>query len=189
MGGVVNLVMVATVMVVVAMGMAISMPMAATCGVSPSLRQEGGLAAFQGEPPLLQQIGQHRILKQPQLTGAHLQGYMAVAEVIGRPQQVEGVAGAHHQQGLSGRLHPNRRRSRLPAEPLARLQRLAALQLQHQITAAGAAAMAAQPGALIGAEGEAQPRLRGAGWRRAGAPGESEGPGCGFRQGGWLPEA
>ena len=173
----------------VAMGMAISMPMAASCGIGPGLRQEGGLAAFQVEPPLLQQIGQHGILKQPQLTGAHLQRHMAVAEVISRPQQVEGVGGAHHQQELSGRLHPNRRRSRLPAEPFARLQRLAALQLQHQITAADAPAMAAQPGALIGAEGEAQPRLRSAGWGRAGAPGEGEGPGGGFRQGDWLPEA
>ena len=183
MGAVVNLV------VDVAMGMAISMPMAASCGVSPSLREEGGLAAFQGEPPLLQQIGQHRILNQPQLTGAHLQGHMAVAEVIGRPQQVEGVAGAHDQQGLSGRLHPNRRRSRLPAEPFARLQRLAALQLQHQIATAGATAMTPQPPALSGAEAEAQPRLRSPGRRRAGALGEGERPGCGFRQGGRLPEA
>jgi hypothetical protein len=85
------------VMLVVAMGMAKSMLMAASCGIGPGLRQEGGLAAFQVEPPLLQKIGQHGILKQPQLTGAHLQRDMAVAEVIGRPQQVEGVGGAHHQ--------------------------------------------------------------------------------------------
>ena len=144
---------------------------------------------LQLQPPLRQQIGQHRILKQPQLTGAHLQRHMAVAEVISRPQQVEGVAGAHHQQGLGGRLHPHRRIAGRTAEPFARLQRLAALQLQHQITTAGAAAMTPQPEALIGAEAEAQPRLRGAGRRRAGALGEGEGPGCGFRQGGWLPEA
>ena len=101
---------------------------------------------------------------------------MAVAEVISRPQQVEGVAGAHHQQGLSGSLHPHRRIAGAAAEPFARQQRLAALQLQHQITAAGAAAMTPQPGSLIGAEGQPQPRLRGAGRRRAGAPGEGEGP-------------
>jgi len=97
---------------------------------------------------------------------------MAVAEVIGRPQQVEGVAGAHHQQGLSGRLHQHRRITGRTAEPFARLQRLAALQLQHQITTAGATAMTPQPAALSGAEAEAQPRLRGAGRRRAGALGE-----------------
>jgi len=173
------------VVVVVAMAMAV----AACSGIGAGLWQEGGLAMLQLQPPLLQQIGQHRILKQPQLTGAHLQRHMAVAEVIGRPQQVEGVAGAHHQQGLSGRLHPHRRIAGRTAEPFARLQRLAALQLQHQITTAGATAMTPQPAALSGAEAEAQPRLRGAGRRRAGALGEGEGPGCGFRQGGWLPEA
>jgi len=171
------------------MAMAMTMPVAACSGIGAGLRQEGGLAVLQLQPPLFQQIGQHRILKQPQLPGAHLQSHMAVAEVISRPQQVEGVAGAHHQQRLSGRLHPHRRIAGRTAEPFARLQRLAALQLQHQITTAGAAAMTPQPEALIGAEAEAQPRLRGAGRRRAGALGEGEGPGCGFRQGGWLPEA
>ena len=177
------------VVMVVVVFVAMAMPVAACSGIGAGLRQEGGLAVLQLQPPLLQQIGQHRILKQPQLTGAHLQRHMAVAEVIGRPQQVEGVAGAHHQQGLSGRLHPHRRIAGRTAEPFARLQRLAALQLQHQITTAGAAAMTPQPEALIGAEAEAQPRLRGAGRRRAGALGEGEGPGCGFRQGGWLPKA
>lgn len=179
----------ATWVVVVVVARAMTMPEAACSGIGAGLRQEGGLAVLQLQPPLLQQIGQHRILKQPQLAGAHLQRHMAVAEVIGRPQQVEGVAGAHHQQGLSSRLHPHRRIARLTAEPFARLQRLAALQLQQQITTAGATAMTPQPEALIGAEAEAQPRLRGAGRRRAGALGEGEGPGCGFRQGGWLPEA
>ena len=182
-------VVVVVVVVDVAVIVAMAMPMAVCSGIGAGLWQEGGLAVLQLQPPLLQQIGQHRILKQPQLTGAHLQRHMAVAEVIGRPQQVEGVAGAHHQQGLSGRLHPHRRIAGRTAEPFARLQRLAALQLQHQITTAGATAMTPQPEALIGAEAEAQPRLRGAGRRRAGALGEGEGPGCGFRQGGWLPEA
>ena len=174
---------------VVVVVVAMSRPVAACSGIGAGLRQEGGLAVLQLQPPLLQQIGQHRILKQPQLTGAHLQRHMAVAEVIGRPQQVEGVAGAHHQQGLSGRLHQHRRIAGRTAQPFARLQRLAALQLQQQITTASATAMTPQPEALIGAEGEAQPRLRGAGRRRAGALGEGEGPGCGFRQGGWLPKA
>jgi len=177
------------VVVGVAVIVAMAMPVAACSGIGAGLRQEGGLAVLQLQPPLLQQIGQHRILKQPQLTGAHLQRHMAVAEVISRPQQVEGVAGAHHQQGLSGRLHQHRRIAGRTAQPFAWLQRLAALQLQHQITTAGATAMTPQPAALSGAEAEAQPRLRGAGRRRAGALGEGEGPGCGFRQGGWLPEA
>jgi hypothetical protein len=60
--------------------------------------------------------------------------------------------------------------------------------LQHQIATAGATAMTPQPPALSGAEAEAQPRLRSPGRRRAGALGEGERPGCGFRQGGWLPE-
>ena len=150
--------------------------MATSCGIGAGLRQEGGQAALQLQPPLLQQIGQHRILKEPQLPGAHLQSHMAIAEVIGRPQQVEGVAGARHQQGLSGSLHPHRRIAGAAAEPFARQQRLAALQLQQQITAAGAAAMTPQPGSLIGAEGQPQALLRGAGRRRAGAPGEGEGP-------------
>ena len=180
---------VVVVVVDVAVIVAMAMPVAVCSGIGAGLRQEGGLAVLQLQPPLLQQIGQHRILKQPQLTGAHLQRHMAVAEVIGRPQQVEGVAGAHHQQGLSGRLHPHRRIAGRTAEPFARLQRLAALQLQQQITTAGATAMPPQPAALIGAEAEAQPRLRGAGRRRAGALGEGEGPGCGFRQSGWLPKA
>ena len=180
---------VVVVVVDVAVIVAMAMPVAVCSGIGAGLRQEGGLAVLQLQPPLLQQIGQHRILKQPQLTGAHLQRHMAVAEVIGRPQQVEGVAGAHHQQGLSGRLHPHRRIAGRTAEPFARLQRLAALQLQQQITTAGATAMTPLPEALIGAEGEAQPRLRGAGRRRAGALGEGEGPGCGFRQSGWLPKA
>ena len=187
--GAVIVIQAATWVVVVVVVVVVTMPVAACSGIGAGLRQEGGLAVLQLQPPLRQQIGQHRILKQPQLTGAHLQRHMAVAEVIGRPQQVEGVAGAHHQQGLSGRLHPHRRIAGRTAEPFARLQRLAALQLQHQITTAGAAAMTPQPEALIGAEAEAQPRLRGAGRRRAGALGEGEGPGCGFRQGGWLPEA
>jgi len=177
------------VAVIVFVARAMTMPVAACSGIGAGLRQEGGLAVLQLQPPLLQQIGQHRILKQPQLTGAHLHRHMAVAEVISRPQQVEGVAGAHHQQGLNGRLHPHRRIAGRTAEPFARLQRLAALQLQQQITTAGAAAMTPQPEALIGAEAEAQPRLRGAERRRAGALGEGEGPGCGFRQSGWLPEA
>jgi hypothetical protein len=178
-----------TVVVADVADVAMAMPVSAYSGIGAGLRQEGSQAAHQLQPPLLQQIGQHRILKQPQLPGAHLQRHMAVAEVVGRPQQVEGVAGTHHQQRLSGRLHPHRRIAGRSAEPFARLQRLAALQLQQQITTAGAPAMAAQPGALIGAEGEAQPRFRGAGRRRAGALGEGEGPGCGFRQGGWLSEA
>lgn len=177
------------VVMVGAMGMAISMVVAASWGVGAGLRQEGGLAAFQGEPPLLQQIGQHRIFKKPQLAGAHLQRHMAIAEVIGRPQQVEGGAGTNHQQGLGRRLHPHRRIAGRAAEPFARLQRQAALQLQQQVATADAAAMTAQPGAVIGRKGQPQRRLRGAGRRRAGAPGEGEGPGCGFRQGGWLPKA
>ena len=164
------------VVVAMAMGIAISLAMATSCGIGAGLRQEGGQAALQLQPPLLQQIGQHQILQKAQLPLPHLQRHMAIAEVIGRPQQVEGVAGAHHQQGLSGSLHPHRRIAGAAAEPFARQQRLAALQLQQQITAAGAAAMTPQPGSLIGAEGQPQALLRGAGRRRAGAPGEGEGP-------------
>ena len=180
--------MIMPVVVRIARPVLVAVLMVAT-GISAGLRQKGLQAPLQMQTQPLQQIRQHRICEQTQLLGTELERHMAVAEVIGRPQQVEGVAGTHHQQGLSGRLHPNRRSARLPAEPFARLQRLAALQLQQQITTAVASAMAAQPGALIGAEGEAQARIRGTGWRRAGAQGEGEGPGCGFRQGSWLPKA
>ena len=46
-----------TMKVVVPMGIAISMPMATSCGIGAGLRQEGGQTALQLQPPLLQQIG------------------------------------------------------------------------------------------------------------------------------------
>jgi hypothetical protein len=48
--------------------------------------------------------------------------------------------------------------------------------LQHQVTTAGAAAMAPQSGAVIGREGQPQGWKQGTGWRCGGAPGEGEGP-------------
>ena len=160
-----------------ALMMAVSMPVAACGGIGAGLRQKGDLAALQLQAPLLQQIGQHRIFDQPQLTGSHLQRHMTVSEVISRPQQLEGIAGAHQQQGLDSRLDQHRRIARRPAEPFARLQRLAALQLQHQVTTAGAAAMAPQSGAVIGRERQPQGWKQGTGWRCGGAPDEGEGPG------------
>jgi 3-oxoacid CoA-transferase subunit A len=150
-------------------------PMAATCGVSPSLRQEGGLAAFQGEPPLLQQIGQHRILKQPQLTGAHLEGHMAVAEVISSLQQGQGVWSLHQQQRLRRRLHPHRRAAPLGGQPLAGAQGVAAGQLEQKGTTAKAVAQPAQTGALLGAERQPQRRGPGVGGGRIQPAGQRQG--------------
>jgi len=165
------------------------MPMAASCGIGAGLRQKGAVASLQLQAPLLQQIGQHRIFDQPQLAGPHLQRHMTVSEVISRPQQIERLGATHEHQGLSSGLHPHRRIAGRPAEPFARLQRLTPIQLQHQITTADAAAMAAQSGAVIGREGQPQRRLRSTKRGRGGAPGEGERPECGFKQGGWLPTA
>jgi len=146
--GVLTMGMVVVVVVVVAMGMGMAMVMA--LGVGAGFGQEGLLAAFELETTVLQQVGQHRIPEQAQFAGAQLQGHMAVAEVVGRLQQRQRLGGPHQQQGFGGRLHPHRRITGLPEQPLAGAQWLAPLELEQQVAAAAALAVAPQAAAVIG---------------------------------------
>ena len=134
---------------------------------------------------MLQQVGQHRIPEQTEFAGAQLQGHMAVAEVISRLQQRQGLGGPHQQQGFGGGLHPHRRIAGLPEQPLAGAQRFAPLELEQQVATAAALAMAPQAGAVIGREGQPQ-EGRIAGERAGLAAAEQEGGrlgGGGFRGG------
>ena len=62
-----------------------------------------------GQAPVAQQPLEHRIGQQPQFTGENLQGHMAVAQVVSRLQQGQGVVGLQLQQLLLGRHHPHQR--------------------------------------------------------------------------------
>ena len=74
--------------------------------VGAGFRQEGLQPLLQMQVrQLAQQIRQHRIVQQPQAVLPHLQGHVAIAEVIGGPQQGQGMALTHQQQGLGGGLH------------------------------------------------------------------------------------
>ncbi len=94
-----------------------------------------------GQAPVPQQPLEHRIGKQPQFAGEDLQGHMAVAQVVGRLQQGQGVVGLQPQQLLLGGHHPHQRRALGDGgKPIAGPQGLAAGQLQQQRpTAAGVA--------------------------------------------------
>jgi hypothetical protein len=134
----------------IVMVMVVIVAMAMTLGVGAGLGQEGLLAAFELETTVLQQVGQHRIPEQAQFAGAELQGHMAVAEVVSRLQQRHRLGGPHQQQGFGGRLHPHRRIAGLPEQPLAGAQWLAPLELEQQVAAAEALAVAPQAGTVIG---------------------------------------
>jgi hypothetical protein len=123
---------------------------AMTLGVGAGLGQEGLLAVFKLETTVLQQVGQHRIPEQAQFAGAQLKGHVAVAEVVSRLQQRHRLGGPHQQQGFGGGLHPHRRIAGLPEQPLAGAQWLAPLELEQQVAAAEALAVAPQAGAVIG---------------------------------------
>ena len=81
--------------------------MAVTAGIGPRLRFKGRQHEVHRQPPLAQQIGQHRILQDPQLARVQFHRHMAVAEVIGRLQQGQGVGAAHQQQRFRRRFHPH----------------------------------------------------------------------------------
>ena len=74
-----------------------------------------GLEGFQGlgDDQMLgpQHVGQHMVGLELEVVGFELKRDMAVAEVVGRSQQVEGAAvlgtGAHHQHRLRRSLHAN----------------------------------------------------------------------------------
>ena len=128
--------------------------MAVNRRVGAALGKEGGLSLFQLQAPLPQQIGEHGIVKQPQFADRHLQGDMAIAEVISRPQQLQRVGGAHQQQRFSRSYDLHQGWAVVAAEPFAGLERFTTGQLQHQGLAAAAVAPAPQPGAFVGTEGQ-----------------------------------
>ena len=74
-----------------------------------------GLEGFQGlgDDQMLgpQHVGQHMVGLELEVVGFELKRDMAVAQVVGRSQQVEGAAvlgtGAHHQHRLRRSLHAN----------------------------------------------------------------------------------
>ena len=155
-----------------------------TAGIGAGLRQKGFQAALQLQTQPLQEISQHRIGEQAQLLGTELERHMAVAEVIGGPQQLEGIGAAHQQQRLRRRLHPHCRLAAGPGQPFAGLQGFAAGQLQHQLQAATAHPPAPQAGALLGAERQAEGGAdRGGAGRRQVPAAEQQGTGTGLLHG------
>jgi hypothetical protein len=97
--------------------------------VGATLRQEGGQLCFEPQAPLPQQISEYGIGEQAQLAGPHFKGDMAIAEVISRPQQLQGIGGAHQQQRFGGGFHLHQRWTVVAAEPFAGLERLTAGEL------------------------------------------------------------
>ena len=87
--------------------MAVAGTVAVAARVGPGLRFKGRQHGVHRQPPLAQQVGQHRILQDPQLAGMQFHRHMAVAEVIGRLQQGQGVGAAHQQQRFRRRLYPH----------------------------------------------------------------------------------
>lgn len=142
-----------------AMIVSMTVPMTvAEPGVGAGFRVEASLEAFHAEPPLAQQAGQDAVLQEHQLVGVQLHRHMAVTEVVRRLQQRQGIPCAHPHHRLRCRLHQHQLMTVRSSEPFPGLESLATGQLQQEITAAGAAAMPPQPGALIGRERQTQNR-------------------------------
>ena len=135
-----------------AMGMAVAL-------VRPGFRPERSLEAFHLQAALPQEVGQDAVLQQQQLIGVQLHRHMTVTEVIGSLQKGEGIRclHAHHRLGRGNHLHQGDAVG--TAQQFTRLQGSAARQLQQQLPAAGAAAQAAQAGALIRRQRQLQGRL------------------------------
>ena len=162
--------------VAVAMAVAVVMAVAVagTGGVGTGLRQEGALAPLQPQPAPLEQIRQHRIIEQAQFLDLDLHRHMAVAQVIGGLQQLQGRGGPHQQQRLRRRRQPHLRTTLAIGQPFVGLQGLAPGQLQQQRLAATTVAQAPQAAALVGCELKDQRRRPAAG-RRGQALGEHDG--------------
>ena len=139
------------------MSMIVSMTVAEP-GVGTGFRLEASFEAFHAESPLAQQAGQDAVLQPHQLLGVQLHRHMAVPVVVSRLQQRQGISCAHTHHRLRCRLHQHQLMTVRSSEPFPGLESLATGQLQQEITAAGAAAMPPQPGALIGRERQTQNR-------------------------------
>ena len=114
---------------------------------------EGLLGAAHLQPPLKEQLLQHRIRQQSQVIRVQLQSHVAVAQVIRRLQQGQGLVRPHHQKRFRRWLHLHQGQAILLGEPFPRLQGLPPRQLQQEISAAAAESMAPKASALLGGEG------------------------------------
>jgi len=108
--------------------------------VGPGLGLEGLMSLPHLKPPLPQEMLEHGIGEEAQFERAHLQGDMAVAEMVGGPQQGQGLRGAHQEQGLGRRLHPHAGQAVVSSEPLAGAQGLPPRQLEQELLTAATAA-------------------------------------------------
>ena len=134
---------------------------AAMVVVGPGLGIEGPPQDLGGQAPVAQQPLQHRIRQQPQLSRQDLQGHMAVAKVVSRLHQGQGISRPQPQQVFSGRHHPHQRRPLgYGGQAVTGPQGLAAGQLQQQRQAATAVATAAQ----LPPFGRGEGQLGQAGW-------------------------
>lgn len=132
--------------------------------VSTALRPKGLFRPTHLQPPVVKQLLEHRIGQQAQFLRPHLQGHMAIAQVISRLQQLQGAPGPHHQERFGRRLHLHESHPILLGEPFPRLQGRPPGELQEQILAAAASPMPPQAGAVLGAEGQAQGGVGTLGW-------------------------
>ena len=139
--------------------------------VGAALRLKGLLHPLHLQPPMAEQLLQHWIGQQAQAVRPQLQSHMAIAQVIGGLQQLQGAPGPHHQEGFRRGHHLHQGHPILLGEPFPRLQGRPPGELQKQILPAAAAPMAPQAGALLGGEGQAQGGS-GAGLR----PGDTKSP-------------
>jgi urease accessory protein len=120
--------------------------------VRPGFRMKGAQAMAHLQPALTEQSLQHRVGQQTQFSRTHLQGHVAVAQVVGRPKQIQGFARTHQQQRLRRGLHPSHGQAVLRGQPFTGAQGLAPGQLKQHRAAVPAMAQSPQPGALIGGE-------------------------------------
>ena len=137
---------------VLRMAMGVTMTMTMTVAiplVGAGLRPERRGEALHLQPPLTQQISQHGVLQQHQLIGVEFHRHVAIAKVVGRLQQAQGIGSAHAHHRLRRGLHPHQGAGVIAAQQLTGLQGRAAGQLQQHGAATGAAALTAQAGALI----------------------------------------
>ena len=106
---------------------------------------------------------------------------MAIAQVIGRLQQLQGRPGTDPEQRFRRRDHLHHRPAAGPAQPLTGLQRFAPIQLQEQFLATDSAPLAPQAAAFIGRKGQRQRRRLRLRQRLGAAARQDQGQGRRFR--------
>lgn len=98
------------------------MAVAVDGAVGTGLGLKGSLQLAHLQAAMLQQVGQHGIGEQAQLTSPNLHGHVAIAKVIGGLEQGQGIGAAHLQQLLRSRPHLDQRFSNRGGQPLTRFQ-------------------------------------------------------------------